>query len=115
VTRGAAVLALASVLVAACAACGKKQDVPAQQESPDVKGLGQSTADITADTRTMGEASAAVNDVVRNAGDCDAARPLIPAATARLEDAARRIRTTTGKATLESLRSQLRRIADNCP
>jgi hypothetical protein len=98
------------VLAVALAGCGGVKDEESRQ-----KNIGQQTADISSDTRVLGEASAAVNDVIRVQDDCDAARPLIPTANAALETASARIRTVTGKMTLDGLKSQLRNIAQNCP
>jgi CHASE3 domain sensor protein len=92
----------------ALAGCGKS-------EQPPSKDIGQQTADIAADTALMREASAAVNEVIRNATDCDAARTAIPAANAKLDEAERRVRTTTGRTTLDGLRQQVKRVAEVCP
>ena len=97
------------VLAVALAGCGAMKD-----EENHQKDIGQQTADISSDTRVLGDASAAVNDVIRVQDDCDAARPLIPKANAALETASARVRTVTGKATLDGLKSQLRTIAQNC-
>jgi len=64
---------------------------------------------------TMREAVAASNDVIRASGDCDAARPLIAAANARLEEAARKIQTGAGQQTLDALRKKVKDVADGCP
>ena len=98
------------VLAVALTGCGAVKDEENRQ-----KNIGQQTADISSDTRVLGEASGPVNDVIRVQDDCDAARPLIPKANAALETASARIRTVTGKATLDGLKSQLRTISQNCP
>jgi hypothetical protein len=90
-------------------ACGKKEDPAAAKE------LGQQTADITADTQTLREASAAVNEVVRNAPDCAVARANMATANAKLDEAAGRVRTVTGRQTVDALRSQVARVAELCP
>jgi len=97
------------VLVVALAACGGVKDAENRE-----KDIGQQTADISSDTRVLGDASAAVNAVIRVQDDCEAARPLIPAATEALATAAERVRTVTGRTTLDGLKSQLRTIAQNC-
>jgi hypothetical protein len=102
---------LPNVLLAvsfAFAGCGKG-------EQPAAKDIGQQTADVAADTALMREASAAVNEVVRNATDCEAARAAIPAANAKLDDADRRVRTATGRTTLDGLRQQVKRVEQLCP
>ena len=96
------------VVVLASAGCGKG-------ESPPSKDIGQQTADITADTQLMRETSAAVNEVVRNATDCDAARAAIPPANAKLDEAERKVRTVTGRATVDGLRQQVKRVQELCP
>src|SRR5688572_11277111 len=98
------------VLAVALVGCGAVKDEESRQ-----KDIGQQTADISADTRVLGDASAAVNDVIRVQDDCDAAKPLIPKAEAALRTASDRVRTVTGRTTLDGLKSQLRTIAQNCP
>ena len=61
------------IAVAALAACGG-----IKEEEDRQKDIGQQTADITSDTQALGDASAAVNEVIRVQDDCEAARPLIP-------------------------------------
>jgi len=97
------------VLAVALTGCGAVKDEENRQ-----KNIGQQTADISSDTHVLGEASAAVNEVIRVQDDCEAARPLIPKANAALETASARVRTVTGKATLDGLKSQLRAIAQSC-
>jgi hypothetical protein len=79
------------------------------------EGLGQNTADITSDTSVLREAQGAVNEVVRNAGDCEMAKPHIATATVKLDDAEKNLRTVSGRTTLDALRKQLRTVAENCP
>jgi CHASE3 domain sensor protein len=98
------------VLAVALAGCGAVKDEENRQ-----KNIGQQTADISSDTQVLGEASAAVNDLIRVQDDCDAARPLVPKANAALETATARVRTDTGKTTLDGLKNQVRTISQNCP
>jgi hypothetical protein len=102
--RNVLVLALAVLALG----CDKKEDAAA-------KDIGQQTADITADTETLREANAAVNEVVRNAAECEAARPAVATANQKLDEAGGRVRTATGRQTLEALRVQVRRVSDLCP
>ena len=99
-----------AVLAVALIGCGAVKDEESRQ-----KDIGQQTADISSDTRVLADASAAVNDVIRVQDDCDAARPLIPKAQDALATATERVRTATGRTTLDGLKSQLRTIAQNCP
>jgi hypothetical protein len=98
------------VLAAVLAGCGGIKE--AEQRD---RNIGDQTADITSDTRVLGDASAAVNAVIRAQDDCEQARPLIPAANDAVEKAAGQVRTPTGRTTLDGLRSQLRTISQNCP
>jgi hypothetical protein len=103
-----------SVVLAAAAAmcaCGGEKPAP----SPSTKPLADAMADTTWDTNVLREASAAANDVVRNAADCAAARPIIDEAKARLDEAEPRLRTATGRTTLDALRRQVAKIEDLCP
>ena len=97
------------VLVAVLAACG-----PVRQEEKRQRNIGDDTADIASDTRTLGEASAAVNEVIRVQDDCEQARPLVPKAQAALDEAGKRVRTIAGRASLDSMRAQVRGLAQAC-
>ena len=109
-TRLAGSLALAAAVAVAAAACGGKPT-----PSPSPSGLGAQVKAMEEDMTIMREANAAADDVIRAAGDCDAARPLIPAANARLDEAARKVQTATGRQTLEALRKKVREVAESCP
>jgi hypothetical protein len=99
-----------TVFAVALAGCGGIEEAEKRERN-----IGDQTADITSDTRVLGDASAAVNAVLRVQDDCAQARPLIPAAEEALRIANERVRTVTGRATLGGLESQLRNIAQNCP
>lgn len=103
-------VATATVLAVALSGCGGK---PAPSPSPS--GLGGQVKAMEEDIAVSREANAAADEVIRAAGDCDAAKPLIPAANARLDEAARKVQTATGRQTLEALRLKVRQVAENCP
>jgi hypothetical protein len=104
--------AIACVIVAlASTACGAGKPEP----SPSPSGVGAQVKAMELDMNTMREANAAASDVIRAAGDCDAARPLIPAANARLDEAQRKVQTATGQQTLEALRKKVREVSEGCP
>ena|GEM_PF-3774276 len=105
--RGVAVAGIALVMTA----CGGGKPAP----SPSPSGIGAQVKAMEQDINMMAEANAAANDVIRAAGDCDAARPLIPAANARLDEAQRKVQTATGRTTLEALRKKVREVSENCP
>jgi hypothetical protein len=81
---------------------------------PESAQVGKDVGDATADTAVLRTASDAVNEVVRNAPDCEVARPLIPRANTSLDEAAKNVRTTTGRVTLDALRSQVKRVQEAC-
>ncbi len=103
--RGA--LVAGAVALAACS--------PVKDEEDRQKDIGQQTADITSDTRVLADAQAAVNEVIRNQDDCAVAGPAIPRANEELDKAADRVRTVTGRTTLDALRAQVRNVAQTCP
>jgi outer membrane murein-binding lipoprotein Lpp len=107
VKRGIAV----AVTLLVMSACGGGKPAP----SPSPSGLGAQVKAMEMDMNTMKEANAAASDVIRAAGDCDAARPLIAAANARLDEAQRKVQTSTGMTTLEALRKKVRDVSENCP
>jgi hypothetical protein len=91
-------------------ACGAGAPKP----SPSPSGLGAEMKAMELDMNTMRQANAAADDVIRASGDCDAARPLIAAANARLSEAEAKLQTATGKQTLEALRKKVREVAESC-
>ena len=107
------VLLAAGAVAAACGGGGPRPS-PSPSSLKD-KPLGAVAEDIEADTLTMREANDAANEVIRQAADCDAARPLISAANGRLSEVERRLRTATGRQTLEALRKKVREVSEGCP
>jgi outer membrane murein-binding lipoprotein Lpp len=109
VRRAAAVAAvLAGGLLAGCHG-------GAPQPSPAASGIGGQVKAMEMDINTMREANAAADDVIRAAGDCDRARPLIAAANARLDEVQKKIQTATAQTTLEALRKKVREVSESCP
>jgi hypothetical protein len=102
---------LAVLLCVAAAACGGQKADPTP---PPGKSLGEATADVAWDTQVLREATVASNEVVRNAADCEAARPVIGEARRKLDEAGTRLRTQVGRATLDTLHKQVDRVADLC-
>ena len=98
------------VLAVGLVACGG-----IKSEEDRQKDIGQQSADIGSDKAVLQEASAAVNEVIRNQDNCDVAKPAIANANAELDKASSRVRTATGRTTLDGLKSQVRTIAQNCP
>lgn len=86
-----------------------------RDEKPPAKNLGDQTADIVADTALIRGTQAAVNEVVRNAADCAAARAALDEARALLAEAATKVRTVSGRTTLEAQGKQLSHVEELCP
>jgi hypothetical protein len=67
------------------------------------------------DEELLRKVGAAVNEVVRNAADCEVARPLMTEAYQRIEDARTEATAPASRATLDALKSQVDRVAQACP
>ena len=100
-------------VAAAAVACGGGKASPSP--TPSSKPLADALADTTWDTNVLREASAAANEVVRGAADCASVRPIIDEAKAKLDEAEPRLRTATGRTTLDALRRQFARVEELCP
>lgn len=70
---------------------------------------------IKDDQETLQKVSAAVNEVIRNQADCDTAKPLIPEAYKRIEEAQKVVTAPATGATLGALKSQVDKVAQVCP
>jgi hypothetical protein len=96
-------------LAVSCAACG------GGSSQPQGGGIGAQTGAITSDTEVMREAQGAANELVRNAQDCDAVKAALPEVNRKLDEAASKIKTSTGQTTLAAVRSRVSAIAQACP
>ena len=67
------------------------------------------------DQEVIKAASAAANEVVRNAGDCSLAKPLIPEAYRQIDEASRNARAQASRQILDTLKIQVDRVAQLCP
>ena len=67
------------------------------------------------DQEAIRKAGAAVNEVIRNQTDCDVAKPLIPEAYQRIEDARKEVSVPASQQTLDALKVQVDRVAQVCP
>ncbi len=70
---------------------------------------------VDSDAAAVKKASAAVNQVIRNSTDCTAAKPLIPEAYQRIDEALQLVDTRATKETLNVMKIQVDRIAELCP
>jgi len=71
--------------------------------------------DVAADSRTMKEATAAAEEVVRASGDCEVVKAAAPGALQKLDEIRGRVRTGAGQTTIASLRKQVTDAAEMCP
>jgi len=91
---------LGAVLVFACLGCEEKQ---------------KAIDNLAHDQAVMKAASAAANEVVRNATDCTAAKPLIPEAYRQLDKARQNVRAAASQTILDTLKQQVDRVDQLCP
>ena len=96
------------VLVFAVAACSKSD------EKPGAKDIGGQAADIVSDTEVLRLANAAAEPVVRAAGDCETVRSVMGEAQRKLDELDSRVRTVTGKTTLDAVRKRVSDITETC-
>jgi hypothetical protein len=111
--RAFGLVLVSAVALAVVPACSKKaKEEPSPAENRD---LGQQVGATLWDERVVGEATGPANIVIRALGDCDAVKAALPEAEAKLTEALAKVRTGPGRASLESMRAQVKRIADTCP
>lgn len=70
---------------------------------------------VSQDEAVLKGVSAAVNQVIHNAADCDAARAALPEARQRLGEGFGKVKGQASHETLRALDAQLKRVADACP
>lgn len=70
---------------------------------------------IDRDSEIMRKAGAAVNEVIRNSTDCEAAKPLLVEAYRGIEDARREVKAPASQQTLNALQAQVDRVKEVCP
>jgi hypothetical protein len=71
--------------------------------------------EVDHDAAAIKKASAAVNQVTRNMTDCTAAKPLIPEAYQRIDEARQIVDAPATQETLAALKAQVDRVAELCP
>jgi hypothetical protein len=87
-------------LVLVCLGCEEKQ---------------KAIENLAADQAVVKAASAAANEVVRNATDCDVAKPLIPKAYDQIDEAKKNAKAVASQQILDTLKAQVDRVAQLCP
>lgn len=70
---------------------------------------------IGRDEEVLRKVGAAVNEVLRNAADCEVAKPLLTEAYQRIADAGQQVTAPASRATLDALKSQADRVGQACP
>jgi hypothetical protein len=71
--------------------------------------------EVKRDEKVLSDVTAAVNQVVRNAADCDAVKAALPEAKQRLSEAFGAVKEPGSNETLRMLGVQLQRIESACP
>lgn len=74
----------------------------------------QELRQIKDDEAVLQRATAAVNQVLHNAADCDAVKAALPEARERLNEAQGKLSGEASQRTLDALRVQVKRVADAC-
>ena len=80
-------------------------------EDPNKKAIEK----INQDQELLRKTGAAVNEVLRNAADCEVAKPLLTEAYQRIEDAREEANAAASQPMLDALKSQVDRVAQACP
>lgn len=75
---------------------------------------GTAAAGVVSDTELLRQAQATVNDIVRNAADCDYVTRAAPDVYRALDEAASSAQTAVGRQSVDTLRRQVDRIAEPC-
>jgi hypothetical protein len=91
---------VAGGLLMACLGCQEKQ---------------KAMENLAADNAVVKAASAAANEVVRNATDCSVAKPLIPEAYKQIDEARQNTKAVASHQILDTLKTQVDRVAQLCP
>jgi hypothetical protein len=91
----------AAVLALAVAACENRREKAMKQ--------------ISHDEEILQRVNGAVNEVIRNAPDCEVAKPLVKEAYQRIDQARTQLTAPASGQTLEALKVQVDRVAQVCP
>jgi len=94
------IVAVTVLALAACGAADRRQ---------------KAVERIDHDQEVIRRAGLAVNEVIRNQTDCEVAKPLIPEAYQRIEDARKEVGAPASQQTLDALKVQVDRVAQVCP
>lgn len=75
----------------------------------------QAIEKIGQDEAILKKVNGAVNEVIRNAADCEAAKPLLTEAYGRINEARAQLTLAASQQTLDALKVQVDRVAQVCP
>ncbi|MGE5127054.1 MAG: hypothetical protein ACM3PV_12245 [Betaproteobacteria bacterium] len=75
----------------------------------------QAIEKIGQDEAILKKVNGAVNEVIRNAADCEAAKPLLTEAYGRINEARAQLTLGASQQTLDALKVQVDRVAQVCP
>lgn len=67
------------------------------------------------DEAILKKVNGAVNEVIRNAADCEVAKPAMKEAYGRIDEARAQVTLAASQQTLDALKVQVDRIAQVCP
>jgi hypothetical protein len=95
---------LFTLLILTTLSCGDK----------DEGALGEQAAGVVSDSRVLQEAQDAANQIIRNQTDCEAVKANLADVNRKLDEAAGKVKTSTGRTTLETLKKQVKTIAEAC-
>jgi hypothetical protein len=95
---------LLAFLILTALSCGDK----------DEGALGEQAAAVVTDSRVLKEAQDAANQIIRNQTDCEAVKSNLAEVNRKLDEAAGKVQTSTGRTTLETLKKQIKTIAEAC-
>jgi hypothetical protein len=94
-----------ALCVLGVASCSKEKE-------KEKEGLAQH---VGQDRAVLQDVTAAVNEVIRNAADCDAAKAAMPEADRRLSEAYGKVKEPVSQETLKVLAAQLKGVREACP
>jgi hypothetical protein len=106
---------LCQAMVITLLGCGSSSEKAADAQKEKGKDVASQAESVLNDQRVLREANAAVNEVVRLTGDCEALAVVLPEAQRKLDEAESRVQTATGRQSIIALRTRIRGSAELCP
>jgi hypothetical protein len=75
----------------------------------------QAIEKVGEDEAILKKVNGAVNEVIRNAADCEVAKPALKEAYGRIDEARAQVTLAASRQTLDALKVQVDRVAQVCP